>query len=152
MAPKQLLYLHDGIESWLQACQMFLLHLDALMDLLLCGQGLPVFFCQPVSKHKFLTVALWSQKKKKKSRLFFWPQHATNALCCVQVCLPLPLFKLPVQSCQCELVGIIFCDVRPGNVLWRLLVKRFLRHQVYLLMLRPGPGKGMWTQHFLNIS
>lgn len=44
-------------------------------------------------------------------------------------------------------MGIIFCEVRPGNLRWRLLVKLLLRHQVDFLMFRPGSGKGMLIKH-----
>ena len=43
-------YLHDGVESRLEAAQMLLLHLDALGDLLLCGLRLTVLHRQPLHK------------------------------------------------------------------------------------------------------
>lgn len=52
MAASWLLYLHDGIQSWLQARQMFLLHLNTLLDLLFCSLRLFVFLCQPATKHQ----------------------------------------------------------------------------------------------------
>lgn len=58
-----------------------------------------------------------------------------------QVFTPLSLLELPVQSRQCELMGIVFGEMRLGNILWRLLVKLVLRHQVYFLMFRPGIEK-----------
>lgn len=113
---------------------MFLLHLNTLLDLLLCGLRLLVFLCQPASKHKHSTAALCSLRN---------PDCLIKHKC--KVCVPFPLFKLPVQSCQCELVGIILCKVGPGNLLRCLLVKLLLTHEVYLLMLRPGTGREKLT-------
>lgn len=117
---------------------MFLLHLDALLDLLLWCLWLLVFLCQPASKQKLLTAALK-------------PPNYQGSLCSEEGRIPLPLFKLPVQSSQCELVRIIFCELRPGNLLWGLLIELLLGHQVYFFMLGPGSGNGMFKSFLIYI-
>lgn len=66
---------------------------------------------------------------------------------------PFPLFKLPVQSRQCELMGIGFREVGPWNV-WRgVLVKLFLRNQGDFFMFRPGvKNKPLFSSHAILTS
>lgn len=132
----KLLYLHNSSQSRLQAWQMFFFHLNALLDLFFWGQWFRVFLCQPESLSRVNSCFMASEK------------HVLRAVC--DLCAmtragygPLPLFKLPVQSCQCELMGIGFGEVGPWNV-WRgVLVKLFLRNQVDFFMFRPGVKKNM---------
>lgn len=127
-----LLYLHNSSQSRLQAWQMFFLHLNALLDLFLGGQGFFVFLCQPVFKQRPFNWSFVAWEKRNTGI-----QRETCASCHVQVCLPLPLFKLPVQSCQCELMGIGLGEARPWDVRWSFLVELFLSNQVNFFMFRP---------------
>lgn len=55
--PAELKYLHDAVESRLEAAQILLLHLDLLQDLLLAGQALLVLLCQPRGENSVTATA-----------------------------------------------------------------------------------------------
>lgn len=133
----KVLYLHNSSQPRLQAWQMFFFHLNALLDLFFWGQWFLVFLCQPESLSRGFNSCFMASEK-----------HVLRAVC--DLCTmtragyrPLPLFKLPVQSRQRELMGIGFCEVGPWNIWWGIPVKLFLRNQVDFFMFRPGIKKNV---------
>lgn len=143
-----MLYLHNSRKSRLQAWQMFFFYLNALLDLFFWGQWVFVFLCQPVFKKRpFFN---WCSGASENGNRF-WKQYVTYVLCHVQVRVPLPLLQLPVQSCQCELMGISFREVGPWNFWWSFQVKLFLRNQVNFFMLRPGVTTKNVNESFVGL-
>lgn len=142
----KLLYLHNSSQSRLQAWQMLFFHLNALLDLFFWGQWFLVFFCQPESLSRGVNSCFMASEKRVLRAVcdLFMMTRAGYG--------PLPLFKLPVQSCQCELMGIGFREVGPWNV-WRgVVVKLFLRNQVDFFMFRPGIKKKNVNEPLLSSS